>query len=137
MRDKHRNISGDSFFHPGNVNPQQYLKNDKILEKPGRIDLKGIDTSGIPLAGKLGEIGKLIINDPKHVSYWTTGPWDVEYHDHVPRAVHGKTIKPLTDKSVNIDMQSLLKLADNFSAIHRKVPSQMAVASPEPKLTAR
>jgi hypothetical protein len=66
------------------------LAPEAILEKPGRLDLKNIDTSRVPLAGKLGEIGKLIIEDPKHVSYFTTGPWDVEYHEHKPRAVHGR-----------------------------------------------
>jgi hypothetical protein len=54
MRDKNRMVSHDSSFHPLNKPPQQYLDYDKILEKPCKIDLKGIDTKGIPLAGKLG-----------------------------------------------------------------------------------
>jgi hypothetical protein len=54
MRDKNRMVSYDSSFHPLNKPPQQYLDYEKILEKPCKIDLKGIDTKGIPLAGKLG-----------------------------------------------------------------------------------
>lgn len=126
MREKHRNVSGDNYFHQDNKPPLQYLTHEKILEKPGRINLKGIDTSRVPLAGKLGEIGKLIIEDPKHVSYFTTGPWDVEYHEHKPRTIHGKSVKPLAEKSVNIDMQSMMKHANNFSSIHRQ-PSMNVV----------
>ena len=40
MRLKHRNVSGDSPFDPVNKPPNQYVQPEKILDKPGKLDLK-------------------------------------------------------------------------------------------------
>lgn len=65
MRLKHRNVSGDSPFDPANKPPNQYVQPENILDKPGKIDLKKIDVSKVPLAGKLGTMGQAIISDKK------------------------------------------------------------------------
>ncbi len=113
MRDKNRMVSYDSSFHPYNKPPQQYLDNDKILDKPCKIDLKGIDTKNIPLAGKLGQLGAKIMADPGHAKHFTTGPWDVvQIADHVPRYLHGRKPKAITGKLGMIDLR--LDETDNF-----------------------
>jgi hypothetical protein len=46
QRKKNRNVSFDSVFDPKNIAPKEYLQNDPtFLEKPGRLNLKNIDTS--------------------------------------------------------------------------------------------
>lgn len=57
MRIKNRNVSQDSPFDPKNKPPDQYLRPENILDKPCKIDLKKIDCSKVPLAGKLGTLG--------------------------------------------------------------------------------
>ena len=53
-----RNISPDHYFHADNKPPKEYLRNDvKYLEKPGRLNLKEVNTDNLPLAGKLTDIG--------------------------------------------------------------------------------
>lgn len=114
-RDKHRNVGKESPFHRDNKPPQDYLDQDKILEKPCKIDLKGINTSQIPLAGKLGALGAKIMSDPKHAKHFTTGPWDaIQNFDHEPRALHGRKIKPIAGKVCSIEMANHLADADNF-----------------------
>ena len=54
-------MSPDSSFHPGNKPPRQYLIDDPILEKPGRLRVQDIDISKQRLAGRLTEIGEKII----------------------------------------------------------------------------
>jgi hypothetical protein len=66
VRLKHRNVCFDSPFDPRNKPPDQYVKPEVILEKPGKIDLTKIDTSKIPLAGKLGILGQKILDDFKN-----------------------------------------------------------------------
>jgi hypothetical protein len=123
MREKHRNVSHDSSFHPLNKPPQQYLDQEKILEKPCKINLKGIDTKGIPLAGKLGALGAKIMADPLRAKHFTTGPWDViQTSDHVPRSLHGKKPKPIAEKLGMIDIAARADETDNFQLLHRKLP---------------
>jgi len=53
-----RNVSYDSPFDPTNKPPRQYIEDDKtLLDKPGRLNLREVTGSGLPLAGKLTEIG--------------------------------------------------------------------------------
>ena len=59
-------MSHESPFDPRNKPPDQYLKPEVILEKPGKIDLRMIDASKIPLAGKLGTLGQKILSDFKN-----------------------------------------------------------------------
>ena len=54
-------VSKDSSFHPQNKPPAQYLIDDPILEKPGRLRVRDIDTSKQRLAGRLTEIGEKIL----------------------------------------------------------------------------
>ena len=55
---KMRNVSYDSPFDPTNKPPRQYIEDDKtLLDKPGRLNLREVTGSGLPLAGKLTEIG--------------------------------------------------------------------------------
>ena len=63
QRNKNRNVSLDSFFHPVNKPPKEYYVADHILEKPGRIDLKEVKATAPkqPLAGRLTEIGEQIL----------------------------------------------------------------------------
>lgn len=83
-RKKNRDVSYDSPFEPNNIPPKEHLLADIILDKPGKIDLSRIDATKIPLAGRMGELGKLILNKDKitgkmemgkHIS---TGPWGEE-----------------------------------------------------------
>ena len=57
MRKKHRNVSKDSPFDPVNKPPDQYIIPEKVCEKPGKFNLKQVDISKVPLAGKLGMLG--------------------------------------------------------------------------------
>ena len=56
-RKKNRNVSYDSPFDPKNVPPQQYMQAEKILDKPGKIDLAKLEPATIPLAVRMGELG--------------------------------------------------------------------------------
>jgi len=47
------------------------------LDKPGKIDLKNYDVTKIPLAGRMGELGKLIL-DRKMGKWISTGPMGEE-----------------------------------------------------------
>ena len=70
-------MSYDSPFDAKNIPPKQYLQEEKILEKPCKLDLTGIDASKIPYSGRLGELGKQILKygpGPK-TKHLTTGPW--------------------------------------------------------------
>ena len=54
------------------------MEDDKtLLEKPGRINFKDVNTSGLPLAGKLTEIGQqiLLIGSQK-AKFVCTGNWE-------------------------------------------------------------
>ena len=78
MRIKHRNVSYDSPFDPKNKPPEQYIKPEYILEKPSKLDLSKYDASKIPLAGKLGTLGKMILQDKKNARQLTDYDWDVD-----------------------------------------------------------
>ena len=56
-----RNVSPDSSFHPDNKPPIEYLVDDPILEKPNRLILNDVNTSKLPLAGRLTDIGEQIL----------------------------------------------------------------------------
>lgn len=114
MRNKHRNVSHDSAFHPLNKPPQQYLDVEKILDKPGYLSFAGIDTKKMPLAGKLGKLGEKILADPHHAKHFTTGPWDAVYSDHEPRTVRGVKPKPIAGKLGALDLTSRMAECDNF-----------------------
>ena len=92
MRIKNRNVSYDSPFDPKNVPPNQYIQPEKILEKPCKLDLTGIDSSKVPLAGRLGQLGKEILKAGSKAKHLTTGPWKEEQFADVaaPRVVMGK-----------------------------------------------
>ena len=77
VRTKNRNVSKDSMFDPANKAPAQHLIPQNILDKPGRIDLTQLDASKIPLAGRMGELGKLIL-DRKMGKWISTGPMGEE-----------------------------------------------------------
>jgi hypothetical protein len=72
----------DNFFHPINKPPKEYYVPDHILEKPGRINLKEVNSNApkTELAGRLTEIGKqiLLIGSQK-AKFICTGQWDFEY----------------------------------------------------------
>lgn len=42
QRTKNRNVSHDSPFDPVNKPPRQYIEDDVILEKPGKLNLKDV-----------------------------------------------------------------------------------------------
>lgn len=91
------------------------------MEKPCKINLKGINTKGIPLAGKLGALGAKIMADPFKAKYFVTGPWDVvQTSDHVPRPLHGKKSKPIAEKLGMIDIAARADETDNFQLLHRR-----------------
>ena len=55
-------MSQDNQFNPNLKPPKEYLEDDpKFLDKPGRLNLSGKNTSGLPLAGRLTEIGEQIL----------------------------------------------------------------------------
>ena len=89
-RKKNRNVSYDSPFDPNNVPPQQHLQAEKILDKPGKIDLAKFDPTTIPLAGRMGELGQLILKGKmgKHIA---TGPLgENQFKFSEPRTVRGR-----------------------------------------------
>lgn len=72
-------MSKDNYFHPDNEPPEDKRRqgNTRILEKPGRLDLKKIDDSKLPLAGKMTKIGEQILFQSEGVkaSHIVTGNW--------------------------------------------------------------
>jgi hypothetical protein len=83
MRIKHRNVSMDSPFDPKNVPPKQHIIPEKILDKPCKLDLTGIDAAKIPMAGRLGELGKQILKAGPKAKHLTTGRWGEEQFANV------------------------------------------------------
>lgn len=73
-------MSVDSFFHPINKPPKEYLQDENILEKPGRINIKDVKAPKLPLAGRLTEIGEqiLLIGSQK-AKFICTGQWDFDF----------------------------------------------------------
>lgn len=133
MRDKHRNVSYDSSLHPLNKPPLQYLEVEKILEKPCKIDFTGMNTTKIPLAGKLSLLGAKIMADPIGAKHLTTGPWDmVQKYDHEPRAINGKKPKPIAEKLGRFDISAHQGEVDNFQILHRKFQPQTTIHSSQP-----
>ena len=106
MRIKHRNVSLDSPFDPKNKPPDQYMIEEKILEKPGKLNLRKINHSYVPLAGKLGLLGQRILNDKKRARQLCEYNWEEDYQgdEHIPRAHPTKKVhKPMADKLNHID----------------------------------
>ena len=56
-----RNVSMDSPFEPKNLPPAGHLRPDSILEKPCKINMLKVPPNTKPLAGRLTEIGKQIL----------------------------------------------------------------------------
>ena len=56
-----RNVSMDSPFEPRNLPPVGHLKPDAIMDKPCRINMLSVPKNTKPLAGRLTEIGKQIL----------------------------------------------------------------------------
>lgn len=57
-RSRHRNVSKDNYFHPDNKPPQDLKNGLNFLEKPGKLNLRQVNTSKLPLAGKMTKIGE-------------------------------------------------------------------------------
>lgn len=77
QRRKNRNVSPDSQFDKNNVPPIQHLVNEKILEKPNRLDVSKLKTTNLPLAGHLTEIGEQILKiGAQQAKFICTGNWD-------------------------------------------------------------
>ena len=78
-RNRHRNVSKDNYFHPDNDPPEDRRRqgNTRILEKPGRLDLKQLNTTKLPLAGKMSNIGEQILFQSEGVkaAHVITGNW--------------------------------------------------------------
>lgn len=75
-----RNVSKDSPFDPLNKPPRQYLEDDFILEKPGKLNLKDVRVGARPLAGKMSDIGEEIIRLGSYkAKHLVTGNWDFKY----------------------------------------------------------
>ena len=102
MRTKHRKVSPDNPFDENNIPPKEHLIANKILEKPGRINITSLDGSQIPMAGRLGELGKMILSGGKEAKHMTTGPWDVIQQEYIPRAIRGRPpVKMVSEKVQN------------------------------------
>ena len=129
-RKKHRNVSYDSPFDPANKPPEQHMKPEKILEKPGKIDLKDYDANKIPLAGRMGELAKLILNG-KMAKNITTGPLGEEqFKPHEPRTVKGRFMpghQPARIQKIGVDKGGTAHRneefeAANFGFLHKSIP---------------
>ena len=72
-----RAVSKDNPFDPNFKVPPEYLKDtDAYLEKPGKLLLKEINVSGLPLAGKFSNIGEEILKVGSYEAKWmSTGNW--------------------------------------------------------------
>ena len=78
-----------------------------MLEKPGKLDLSKIDASKVPLAGKLGTLGQMILNDKKNARQLTDYDWDVDCFmtEQVPKVILGKKSPgPIADKLNQLNM---------------------------------
>lgn len=67
----------DSPFEPRNLPPAGHLRPDSILEKPCKINMLKVPPNTKPLAGRLTEIGKQILEKgTKEAKLICTGNWD-------------------------------------------------------------
>ena len=48
------------------------------MEKPCKVDYKGIDTNKIPFSGKMGGLGNKLLSDFKRAKYVTSVDWRKE-----------------------------------------------------------
>ena len=99
QRKKNRNVSYDSPFDPDNKPPKEYLIDDpKFLDKPGRLDLKHMANSKLPLAGRLTEIGEqiLLIGSQK-AKFICTGHWD-QLEQINPKGSRHSSFRPSMEK---------------------------------------
>ena len=84
-------------FHSKNIPPSQYTTPDYILEKPCKIDMKGVDTSKIPYSGKLGNLGYRIIEDRHKANFVTSLDWTEEQFKNFGKvSPHKKPEKEIT-----------------------------------------
>ena len=70
------------------------------MEKPGKVDYKGIDTKKIPFSGKLGGLGNQLLQDFKRAKYVTSMDWRKELANpsqEIPNP-HKKPVKSITHK---------------------------------------
>ena len=62
QRKKNRNVSVESPFDSNNVPPSQYLIDDyKLPMNPNKMVPADIDFKKVPLAGRVSQIGKMIL----------------------------------------------------------------------------
>lgn len=112
QRKKNRNVSLDSPFDPFNKPPREYLEDDpKFLEKPGKIDLKKINTHGQPLAGRLTEIGEqiLLIGSQK-AKFICTGNWDFKFPKREGQlSSAASSFRPGFEKITGFDAQTFIE----------------------------
>ena len=104
-----------------NKPPDQYVKPEKMLEKPGKLDLSQIDASKVPLAGKLGTLGQMILQDKKNARRLTDYDWDVDCFmtEQVPKTILGKKSPgPIADKLNHMNMTGVSFTQANFSLLH-------------------
>lgn len=129
-RKKNRNVSYDSPFDPANKPPAQHLLPENVLEKPGKIDLKQYDATKIPLAGRMGELGKLIL-ERKMAKHISTGPFGEEqFKASDPRTVRGRFKpgqQPARIEKIGVDVSELADCHEafenvNFGFLHKNVP---------------
>ena len=125
MRTKHRKVSPDNPFDENNIPPKEHLIPNKILEKPGRINIGALDGSQIPMAGRLGELGKMILSGGKEAKHMTTGPWDVIQQEYIPRAIRGRPPAKMVSEKVQNNTKTIVRgeASDfenfNFGQLHR------------------
>ena len=86
-------------FHPKNAPPKQYLTPEVIMEKPCKIDMKGVDTTKIPYSGKLGNFGYRIIDSPQKAHYVTSIDWrEEQFKNFGVTSPSKKQVKDITEK---------------------------------------
>lgn len=103
VRTKNRNVSKDNPFDPHNKPPAQHLLPEKILDKPGAIDVTTMDASKIPLAGRLGELGLAILKAGPKAKHITTGPWNEEqFREAKPRTIRGRLPPKQMAEKINL-----------------------------------
>ena len=106
------------------------MQAEKILDKPGKIDLAKFDPATIPLAGRMGELGQLILKGKMRKDI-STGPMgENQFKFSEPRTVRGRFKpgqQPARIDKIGIDQ--LMNIATNnefedanFGFLHKIVP---------------
>ena len=99
MRLKHRNVGDQNPFHTKNAPPKEYTVPDIITANPCKITHVGVDSRLIPYSGKLGTLGKKILEDYKKAAQVTSFDWNEEqFKDYGKVNPRKKPAKDITSK---------------------------------------